>query len=45
MHAVWRIVAEFVSMQNENTLCKTSFFFSTDNFEGGIGRGRKKIDR
>lgn len=34
-------MTEFVSIQNENTLCKTSLFFSTNNFEGGI-IGRKK---
>ena len=34
-------MTEFVSIQNENTLCKTSLFFSTNNFEGGIGRRKK----
>lgn len=42
--SVWRILimTEFVSIQNENTLCKTSLFFSTNNFEGEIGRKKNK---
>ena len=38
---VWRILTKFVTIQIENTLCTTSLFFSTNNFEGEIGRGKK----
>ena len=39
---VWRILTEFVTIQIENTLCTISLFFSSNNFEGEIGRGKKK---